>query len=56
MADRDYRYEAGSDRYVPAGANETEIAAGELLWLTNEGGRKGGGVYYTRSRSERRPS
>ena len=27
--------------------SEAEYVAGELLWLTDEGGRKGGGVYYT---------
>ena len=26
-----------------------DVPAGDLLWLTNEGGRKGGGVYYTRT-------
>lgn len=47
VADRDFRYDARSDRYVPASGEEIEIERGELLWLTNEGGRKGGGVYYT---------
>ena len=49
VADRDFRYDASSDRYVPASGEEVEIAHGDLLWLTNEGGRKGGGVYYTRT-------
>jgi Eco57I restriction-modification methylase len=49
VADRDFRYDAKSDRYVPASSKEVEIARGDLLWLTNEGGRKGGGVYYTRT-------
>lgn len=49
VADRDYRYDARADRYAPATGDDVEIAAGELLWLTNEGGRKGGGVYYTRT-------
>ncbi len=50
VADRDYSYDAKADRYRPAGdAAAPEVRAGELLWLTNEGGRKGGGVYYTRS-------
>ncbi len=49
VADRDFRYDAKSDRYVPASSEEVEIAHGDLLWLTNEGGRKGGGVYYTRT-------
>ena len=48
VADRDYRYDAKRDRYVPD-ADDPDIPSGELLWLTNEGGRKGGGVYYTRS-------
>jgi hypothetical protein len=47
LADRDYRYDPRSDRYVAASPEEAEISAGELLWLTDEGGRKGGGVYYT---------
>jgi hypothetical protein len=47
-ADRDYRYDAKRDRYVPASSDEeADVSSGELLWLTNEGGRKGGGVYYT---------
>jgi hypothetical protein len=49
VADRDFKYDPGSDRYVPASHDEVEVAQGELLWLTNEGGRKGGGVYYTRT-------
>ncbi len=49
VADRDFRYDARKDRYVPASGEEAEIARGDLLWLTNEGGRKGGGVYYTRT-------
>jgi hypothetical protein len=49
VADRDFRYDAKSDRYVPASSEEVEISSGDLLWLTNEGGRKGGGVYYTRT-------
>jgi hypothetical protein len=47
VADRNYRYDARSDRYVAVEAEEAEVASGELLWLTDEGGRKGGGVYYT---------
>jgi hypothetical protein len=47
VADRDYRYDPRADRYVVAEPGEAEILAGELLWLTDEGGRKGGGVYYT---------
>src|SRR5204862_7428650 len=47
VADRPYRYDPRSDRYVAAEPGEAEVGAGELLWLTDEGGRKGGGVYYT---------
>ncbi len=47
LADRPYRYDGRRERYVPAEEGEAEYAAGELLWLTDEGGRKGGGVYYT---------
>ncbi len=50
VADRDYAYDAKADRYVtPAAGQPADVAAGELLWLTNEGGRKGAGVYYTRT-------
>ena len=53
VADRDYRYDAKKDRYRPNEGEEDEaepdVHKGELFWLTNEGGRKGGGVYYTRS-------
>jgi len=47
VADKPYRYDGRKDRYVAAPDQEAEIAEGELLWLTDEGGRKGGGVYYT---------
>src|SRR5581483_3473822 len=33
--------------YIEADPDAREIEKGELLWLTDEGGRKGGGVYYT---------
>jgi hypothetical protein len=50
LADRDYDYDARSDRYVePAPDVPPDVRAGELLWLTNEGGRKSSGVYYTRT-------
>ena len=50
VADRDYAYDPKADRYVaPASGQTADVAAGELLWLTNEGGRKGAGVYYTRT-------
>ena len=48
VADRPLRYDAGADRYVPEPESESaEVAEGSLLWQTNEGGRKAGGVYYT---------
>jgi hypothetical protein len=47
VADRPYRYDAAADRYRPVSVDEAEIPEGGLLWLTDEGGRKGGGVYYT---------
>jgi Eco57I restriction-modification methylase len=47
VADRPYTYHAKSDRYVAAGDEDAEVKIGKLLWLTDEGGRKGGGVYYT---------
>ena len=62
VADRPLRYDSGNDRYVPVqGRSEASeqpkgqtednspstVAAGSLLWLTHEGGRKEGGVYYT---------
>ncbi len=47
IADSDFRYDLRADRYVAAEPDEPEIEQGDLLWLTDEGGRKGGGVYYT---------
>ncbi|MCY4434224.1 MAG: hypothetical protein OXE45_11205, partial [bacterium] len=62
VADRPLRYDAKADRYVPdqdqpqtgsqsvdhgENGDQSGVAAGSLLWLTNEGGRKAGGVYYT---------
>lgn len=50
LADRDYGYDVRSDRYVESQAESLpDVRAGELLWLTNEGGRKSSGVYYTRT-------
>lgn len=40
-------YDARIDRYVPAGRRTPEIAAGELFFQAESGGRKAGGVYYT---------
>jgi len=50
-ADRDLAYDERADRYVPAqdGDDVPEARAGDLVWLTDEGGRKSGGVYYTRT-------
>jgi hypothetical protein len=48
VADRDYAYDPKRDRYTPE-TEQPDVRKGELFWLTNEGGRKGGGVYYTRS-------
>jgi hypothetical protein len=48
VADVDLAYDSKADRYVPAGGHDDiAVPAGTLLWQTNEGGRKGGGVYYT---------
>lgn len=48
-ADKELRYDEKTDRYVvPTGGAEAEVRSGELVWTTNEGGRKAGGVYYTR--------
>ena len=46
VADRPLRYDPGEDRYVPDDV-DPEVGAHCLLWQTNEGGRKAGGVYYT---------
>jgi hypothetical protein len=44
------RYDSRTDRYEPPSDDEAaELEPGDLLWQTHEGGRKGGGVYYTRS-------
>ena len=43
------RYDPRADRYlVPGDDDRAEVRTGELLWQTHEGGRKSGGVYYTR--------
>lgn len=46
VADRPLRYNPKEDRYVPDDT-DPEVHAQSLLWQTNEGGRKSGGVYYT---------
>ncbi|HWI96681.1 MAG TPA: hypothetical protein VNS60_11500 [Solirubrobacterales bacterium] len=48
VADRDFSYDPRTDRYL-ADSEDPDVREGELFWQTNEGGRKGGGVYYTRS-------
>jgi hypothetical protein len=50
VADAPLRYDARGDRYVaPAPGERADVEAGELLWQTHQGGRKGGGVWYTRA-------
>ena len=36
-----------SSHRTDANGDQSRVSAGSLLWLTNEGGRKAGGVYYT---------
>lgn len=49
-ADTPLVYDAAKDRYVvPEAGEAADLQPGELLWQTHEGGRKGGGVYYTRT-------
>lgn len=44
------RYDSRRDVYLPVEGEESPVVeAGDLLWQTHEGGRKSGGVYYTRS-------
>lgn len=43
------RYDAKRDAYVRAEGSDANVEAGDLVWQTNEGGRKSGGVYYTRA-------
>lgn len=48
-ADKELIYDEKKDRYViPSSGADAEVLTGELVWTTNEGGRKAGGVYYTR--------
>jgi len=48
-ADAALMYDASKDQYRAPAEDETpDVEPGDLLWQTNEGGRKGGGVYYTR--------
>ncbi|MEJ7764439.1 MAG: hypothetical protein WKF86_02990 [Acidimicrobiales bacterium] len=48
VADVELAYDTRADKYLPAGRGDVvAVQRGELLWQTHEGGRKGGGVYYT---------
>lgn len=48
VAEADLTYVARDDRYRPTPeGSEADVLEGDLTWLTHEGGRKGGGVYYT---------
>jgi hypothetical protein len=50
VADVALRYDVRADQYVPAEEGQSpDVEPGDLLWQTHEGGRKVGGVYYTRS-------
>lgn len=49
VADMPLHYDRALDRYIAAETDEADVLPGELLWQTHEGGRKGGGVYYTRT-------
>jgi len=49
LADQTYGWDARRDRFVPSDEpGEYGAAEGELFFQTEAGGRKGGGVYYTR--------
>ena len=47
LAGKPLRYDAKADRYVAVDRDEAEVRSGGLLWQTDQGGRKAGGVYYT---------
>lgn len=48
-ADQTYAWDKGKDRYVPSEEpGDYGVQAGQLFFQTEAGGRKGGGVYYTR--------
>lgn len=50
VADRPLRYDAKSDTYLRVKKGEdATVGEGDLLWQTHEGGRKSGGVFYTRA-------
>lgn len=49
-ADTPLVYDAVKDRYItPQEGEPADLQPGELLWQTHAGGRKRGGVYYTRT-------
>jgi len=49
-ADTPLVYDVEKDCYIaPADGVVPDVEPGDLLWQTHEGGRKGGGVYYTRT-------
>jgi hypothetical protein len=49
LADQTYRWDDKRDRFVPdESPGEYGVAAGQLFFQTEAGGRKGAGVYYTR--------
>jgi hypothetical protein len=51
VAEGDLTYAPREDRYRPTPeGSEADVLEGDLTWLTHEGGRKGGGVYYTPAR------
>lgn len=47
-AEEPVAYDARADRYQAVDADEADAQVGDLVWQTDAGGRKGGGVYYTR--------
>ena len=48
IADRPLAYDSKKDLYRPVDSGG-DVTGGDLLWMTNKGGRKAGGVYYTPS-------
>lgn len=51
VAEGNLTYVPRDDRYRPTPEDsEADVLEGDLTWLTHEGGRKGGGVYYTPAR------
>ncbi|MFA5786485.1 MAG: hypothetical protein WDA71_05805 [Actinomycetota bacterium] len=48
LANEDLVYDKSKERFVPGDGQKAEVAKGELFWQTESGGRKAGGVYYTK--------